>query len=404
MMENNKLPTKPSYKGSIVEEASTEELPEDVQAEIDSLPLIAKESAAKLYDLIAEEGITEILMNGPDQVLFRKDGQRYFVDNIIFPDVETYHKVINCVILPLCKTNDRIGKNDYLIEGQLEMADPYDEKNVLYARVHIVAPPAVSVAKVTIAKKSRYQYKIDDILTRGSMNKNMSSFLKAIARSRVTTVFSGLSGSGKTTLLEAMSFEFDANDRVIVVEETPELRLPIQDAVYLPAHGIRPGQSHRNTVSVEWLAAQANRMRPDRIIVGECRGFEMGEFINAANSGADGSMTTIHASSPRQALDKMVSLCLKADDSKSEMTILRDIASTVQLVIQTNLVEGRHVISQIEEVSNTIRKEGAAIATTTLFEYDRSNDVYVAKSRPSEQLVAYMASRGVKVDLNWFKF
>ncbi len=403
-MENNKLPTKPSYKGSIVEEASTEELPEDVQAEIDSLPLIAKESAAKLYDLIAEEGITEILMNGPDQVLFRKDGQRYFVDNIIFPDVETYHKVINCVILPLCKTNDRIGKNDYLIEGQLEMADPYDEKNVLYARVHIVAPPAVSVAKVTIAKKSRYQYKIDDILTRGSMNKNMSSFLKAIARSRVTTVFSGLSGSGKTTLLEAMSFEFDANDRVIVVEETPELRLPIQDAVYLPAHGIRPGQSHRNTVSVEWLAAQANRMRPDRIIVGECRGFEMGEFINAANSGADGSMTTIHASSPRQALDKMVSLCLKADDSKSEMTILRDIASTVQLVIQTNLVEGRHVISQIEEVSNTIRKEGAAIATTTLFEYDRSNDVYVAKSRPSEQLVAYMASRGVKVDLNWFKF
>lgn len=403
-MENSKLPTKPTYKGIKIDEAVSEELPEDVQAEIDSLPLIAKESAAKLYDLIAEEGITEILMNGPDQVLFRKDGQRYFVDNIIFPDIETYHKVINCVILPLCKTNDRIGKTDYLIEGQLEMADPYDDKNVLYARVHIVAPPAVSIAKVTIAKKSRYQYKIDDILSRGSMNKNMASFLKAIARSRVTTVFSGLSGSGKTTLLEAMSFEFDANDRVIVVEETPELRLPIQDAVYLPAHGIRPGQSHRNTVSVEWLAAQANRMRPDRIIVGECRGFEMGEFINAANSGADGSMTTIHASSPRQALDKMVSLCLKADDSKSEMTILRDIASTVQLVIQTNLIEGRHIISQIEEVSNTIRKEGASIATTTLFEYDRNSDVYVAKSRPSEQLVAYMASRGVKVDLNWFKF
>jgi pilus assembly protein CpaF len=397
------FPNKPIYKNAEIKEVE-EELPKDVQAEIDSLPTMAKESAAKLYDLIVEDGITEILLNGPDQVLFRKDGHRYFVENIVFPDIETYHKVINCVILPLCKTNERIGNTGYLIEGQLEMADPYDDNNVLYARVHIVAPPAVEVAKVTIAKKARYPLKMDDLLNRGAMSDNMSSFLRAVARSRVTTVFSGLSGSGKTTLLEAMSYEFDTNDRVIVVEETPELRLPVQDAVYLPAHGARPGQVYENTVSVEWLAAQANRMRPDRIIVGECRGFEMGEFINAANSGADGSMTTIHASSPRQALDKMVSLCLKADDSKSEMTILRDIASTVQLVIQTNLVEGKHVISQIEEVSNTIRKEGASIATTTLFEYDRTTDNYTAKSRPSEQLVEYMASRGVRVDLSWFKY
>lgn len=403
---SNRLPEKPTYKSvnlnNNVDEVQ-EELPEDVQAEIDSLPMMAKESAAHLYDLIAMDGVTEILMNGPDQILYRQEGQRYHVDNIIFPDVETYHKVINCVILPLCKTNDRIGKTDYLIEGQLEMADPDDESNILYARVHIVAPPAVSIAKVTIAKKARYQFRIEDLLQKGSMSPSMASFLKSISKARVTTVFSGLSGSGKTTLLEAMSFNFDDNDRVIVVEETPELRLQIQDAVYLPAHGVRPGQSHKSTVSVEWLASQANRMRPDRIIVGECRGFEMGEFINAANSGADGSMTTIHASSPRQALDKMVSLCLKADDSKSEMTILRDIASTVQIVIQTNLIEGKHVISQIEEISSTIRKEGATIASTTLFEYDRVNDVYIPKSRPSEQLVEYMASRGVAVDLNWFK-
>jgi pilus assembly protein CpaF len=395
------FPAKPLYDNDFT---SDEELPEDVQAEINSLPAIAKESAAKLYDLIKEDGITEILMNGPDQVLFRKDGQRYFVDNIFFPDVETYHKVINCVILPLCKTLDRIGKTEYLIEGQLEMADPDDDKNVLYARVHIVAPPAVAVAKITIAKKARYQFKLEDLLKRGSMSQSMSDFLTAISRARVTTVFSGLSGSGKTTLLEAMSFEFDANDRVIIVEETPELRLPVEDAVYLQAHGVRPGQNEGSRVSVEWLASQANRMRPDRIIVGECRGFEMVEFINAANSGADGSMTTLHASSPRQALDKMVSLCLKSDDAKGELTILRDIASTVQIVIQTNLVEGRHIVSHIEEVSNTIRKEGASIATTTLFEYDRSNDVYVSRSRPSEQLVEYMASRGVRVDLNWFKF
>lgn len=398
------IPPKPKYTNRQQESTFTDDY-DDVREVLEgqnNLPPIAKKSAAKIMQLLEEDGITEILMNGPMDVLIKKAGQRLFISDIIFPDVESYHNVINYVILPLCKTNERIGITDYLIEGQLEIQDPNDPNNSIYARVHIVAPPAVNVAKVTIAKKARNQFRVDDLLKRGSMSPDMAAFLKAIAKARVTTVFSGLSGSGKTTLLEALSFEFDIDDRLIVVEETPELKLPLQDVVYLPAQGARPGQSHRNTVSVEWLAAQANRMRPDRIIVGECRGFEMGEFINAANSGADGSMTTIHASSPRQALDKMVSLCLKADDSKSEMTILRDIASTVQIIVQTNLIEGKHVISHIEEVSNTIRKEGAVIATTTLFEYDRNDEIYVAKNRPSEQLVAYMASRGVRVNLNWF--
>lgn len=379
-----------------------EELPQEIKTGIAALPYAARMAAAKLIALIGEDGVSEVLMNGPKEVLFRKDGQRFFVDDIQFENDDIYHKVINYVILPMSNTTDRIGETPYLVEGQLEMPDTYDDNNIIFARVHIVAPPAVKTAKVTIAKKARYQYNLDDIEAKGAMSFQMAAFMKALARARVTTVISGLSGSGKTTLLEALSFDFDTNDRIIVVEDTPEIRLPLEDVVYLPAHSAKPGQETRNSVSVGWLAAQANRMRPDRIIIGECRGEEMSEFISAANSGADGSITTIHASSPRQALDKMLSLSMKNDDSKSEYSVLRDIASTVQIIIQTNLIEGKHVISHIEEISNTIRKEGASIATTTIFEYDRASESFRARNRPSEQLAAYMANRGVALDSSWF--
>ena len=370
---------------------------------IETLPYGMRPAAEKILKLIAEDGITEVLLNGPNEILFRKDGQRFFVDDVHFPDVDAYHRVINDVILPLSKIRDRIGISEYLIEGQLEIPDPYDPTNILLARIHIIAPPAVDVAKVTIAKKARYQYTIDDIVDKNSMSYEMGAFLKACSRGRVTMVISGLSGSGKTTILEALSFEFDTNDRVIAVEETPELRLPLEDVVYLPAQSVRPGMVSADSVTVEWLVAQANRMRPDRIIVGECRGGEAAEFISAANSGADGSITTLHASSPRQALDKLLTLYMKGHDDRSEFAVLRDIASTIQIIIQTNLIDGKHVITQIEEVSKTIRKDGVAIATTPLFEYNRMLSRFEPKNRPSEQLVDYMANRGVQVDLSWFQ-
>lgn len=393
----------PASNGLVFDDDDNETNSRSTNYGIESLPYGLHKAAEKLLKLIAEDGITEILMNGPQEILFRKDGQRFFVDDISFPDVDSYHKVINNVILPLGKITDRIDVNPYLIEGQIEVPDPYDPKNMLLARIHIIAPPAVDVAKVTIAKKARYQYTIDDIVDKGSMSYEMGAFLKACSRGRVTLVISGLSGSGKTTILEALSFEFDTNDRVIAVEETPELRLPLEDVVYLPAQSAKPGLDNNNAVTVEWLVAQANRMRPDRIIVGECRGGEAAEFISAANSGADGSITTLHASSPRQALDKLLTLYMKGHDDRSEFAVLRDIASTVQIVIQTNLIDGKHVVTQIEEVSKTIRKDGIAIATTPLFEYSRISGRYEPKNRPSEHLVDYMASRGVQVDLAWFQ-
>ena len=372
--------------------------------QLKKIPFQTRETALKLLAKIAEDGVSEILMNGKDKIFYKKDGQRFYLNEIVFPTDETYHEIINEILLPLSRTTYRIGQNANLIEGRFEMDDPYDMDNKLSARIHIVAPPAVSVAKVTIAKKSRYQMSIDKLRQGGAMNPAMSEFLKALAKARVNIVFSGLSGSGKTTLIESLSQHFDPSDRVIVVEETPELDLHLEDAVYLPARSFRPGDAPEKMITVEWLAAQANRMRPDRIIVGEVRGIEAEQFIHAANSGADGSMTTIHASSPRQALDKMASFILKAGgEGRSEIATLRDIASTVQIIIQTGIIDGKHYITAIEEVSRTIRKDGGSIASATLFEYDRDRQVFTAVNRPSEELISYMQLRGVPVDFRLFQ-
>lgn len=401
--ETELAPATDDYSDSYAQEALSTELPDsELEAEVRAMTPEVLESVGILLDAIAGDDSSEVLMNGPTEVMMKRGGQRYIIPDINLGDADTYHRVINKFILPYTDTKERINAKSYLIEAQMELPDE-DDKPPLLARVHIVAPPVVKHAKVTIAKKARYQYSIDDIVAKGSMTHNMGEFLKMVARGRLTTVFSGLSGAGKTTLLEAMTHEFDEHDRVIVVEDTPELRVPIADTVYMTATSAKPGVKPDEVVTIEWLVKATNRMRPDRIIVGEVRGGEMAEFLIAANSGADGSMTTLHAANPRQTLAKMLGLAMKSDNAKNEMTVAREIASTVQIIVQASLIDGQHIITHIEEVSNTIRQETGVIATTTLFEYDRMTGRHVAKARPSEQLQAFLAQRGVRIDPAWFR-
>ena len=364
----------------------------------------ALEAAELLLDAIRSDDSTEIIMNGPGEIMMKQDGARYHLPEIVFEDGDTYHRVINEVLLPYTDTRDRVGPKSYLVEGQLELPllEDYTDEPPMMARVHIIAPPVVKYAKVTIAKKSRYSLTLDDIAAKGSMTREMAEFLKACAVGRVCIVFAGLSGAGKTTMLEAISHHFDQNDRVIVVEDTPELRLPIADTVYMTASSNRPGVHPEDTVTLEWLVRATNRMRPDRIIVGEVRGPEMSEFLVAANSGADGSMITVHAGDPRRTLDKILGLAMRSEGSKNEMSVRRDIASTVQLVVQLGLIDGHHVVTEIEEISNTIRQENGAIASTPIFAFDRNTMRHRAANRPSEQLTSFLAQRGVEVKTSWF--
>jgi pilus assembly protein CpaF len=395
----------PSPVEDPIEELADEEELEERKREalINGLSAKAKRSARLLLERIGDDKCSEVLMNGPQNIMVKENGNRLFMNDISFDSVEEYHTVINTLILHDTDTAERIGSDNYLIEGQLELPDYENEgEPPLFARVHVLTPPVVKAAKVTIAKKAKRQFKIEDFVAKGTMNQQMASFLKAISRGKATTVFSGLSGAGKTTLLEASSYEFDENDRVVVVEDTAELRLPVYDVVPLLATSRKPGQHSTEIVTLEWLVAQANRMRPDRIIVGESRGGEFAEFLTAANSGADGSMTTIHASSTKQAVDKMQSLAMKSSTTRSEMSVARDISSTVQIIVQMALIDGQHKITQIDELSDIINKENGVIAMQPLFAYDRNQNRFMAKGQPSEKLTQFLAGRGVTVDRAWF--
>lgn len=349
-----------------------------------------------LEEIVSDES-SEIIMNGPHQIFKKEHGFRKHI-NVDFGDVETYHNVINHCILKFTDTADRLNEGKTLIEGQISISVSDDEPPLM-ARCHVVGPPTTKPAKVTIAKKSRTSVSVEDMVRSGSLSRDMAAFLKASVQGKATIVLSGVSGSGKTTLLEALSVYFDPQDRVIVVEDTPELNIPVQDTVNLYAHKRRPGESADAEISLEWLVAQTNRMRPDRIIVGEARGAEFAEFLLAANSGADGSMTTLHANDPSGALSKMLSLA-SMRGVQSEASINRDIAATVQIVVQAALINERHVITHIEEVSPIIRQSTNTIATTTLYQYNRLTQKHERKNSPSEQYLRYLESRGVSLRLN----
>lgn len=359
-------------------------------------------SVEAFFDLVDDDEVSEILMNSYNKIGYKKKGHRLRAQKINFQDTETYHRFINEILLPLTDNPDRIDGSNYFIEGQLTFPSTDPDQPPVLGRTTIITPPVVINAKVTIAKKSRISYTLDDMRDFGTMTDNMMNFLKCLAHGKATVVFAGVSGAGKTTLIEAMSHYFDSNDRIIVVEDTPEIRIPSGDVVNLVAKTSRPGLDEKEEVPMEWLVKATNRMRPDRIIVGECRGGEFAEFLIAANSGADGSMTTIHASTPRQALEKMVSLAVKNASSKSESSVIRDINSTVQIIVQADIVDGRHVISSILEVSSMQNASGK-INSHPIFEYDQMTQRFIARNQPSDDLKVFLERHGVELPPQWFR-
>jgi pilus assembly protein CpaF len=370
-------------------------------ASLDGLPPHVAQSVQALLARIGDDDCTEVICNGPAEVVIKIKGQRYHDPQINFGDADTYHECLNNFVLPYVDTRDRIDGRNPLVEGQMELPPMADGEPPTLARVHILAPPLVSCAKATIAKKAKYALLLDDITASGAMSPEMADFLKSIAHARLTFIVAGVTGAGKTTLLQAMAHEFDTNDRIVVVEDTPELRLPIADVVYLTSTTIKPGMDVRHAISIEWLVKQTQRMRMDRVIVGEVRGSEMYEFLVAANSGANGSTTTIHAESPRRALDKMLALSAKGAGNVNEMTLRREISATVDIVVQASLIEGRHVITAIEEVSSTPGQNGV-FSTSTLMRYDITRGVHVVENPPSGDLQERLKTAGVPVNPAWF--
>lgn len=320
-----------------------------------------------INDLLKDnEYISEIQTNGPGLLHYKERGTRKEMRIHTNTEAE-YNEAIGGLI---SKAN--LIKRDYIVEGRYTLLDGR------FGRLHIVMPPATPYPLVTLALKTDTLTNLTAIHGSGSFNTDISIFLKAAIGSKQTIVISGGTGAGKTTLLEALTKEINLSERVGVAEDSPELELDGDNTAYMNSTVWSPGMNPNDVATLTWVVQQINRMRVDRIVIGETRGKEFFDFIVAANSGKPGSLTTIHANDGPAAMKKMATFMYMAVDM-SPRIINEMISEAVDIVIQLghNKKTGEHKILSIHEVTDAISSgDSPTIALNPLFVYDHENNTW----------------------------
>jgi pilus assembly protein CpaF len=234
------------------------------------------------------------------------------------------------------------------------------------SRVNIVIPPLVPRSPtVTIRKFRREKFKIDDLIGNGTMTEETADFLLTCVRQRLNIVISGGTGTGKTTLLNALSSAIPNSERIISIEDPIEMRLQQPHVIAMEARP--PNIEGKNEIAQRDLVRNALRMRPDRIIIGEVRSAEAFDMLQAMNTGHEGSLTTVHANSPRDALIRIENMVMMAGFDLPVRTIREQIASAIHLMVQiARFSDGRRRIVGITEVTG---REGEVVSTQDLFEF-----------------------------------
>ncbi|MAQ13694.1 MAG: type II secretion system protein E [Sandaracinus sp.] len=290
-----------------------------------------------LERLLADEAISEIMVVHPYKIYVEKKGKIRPTD-LRFTDDESARAVIERIVTPLGR---RIDESTPLVDARLKDG----------SRVNaVIRPLAINGACITIRKFQKNPLTIQDLVRFDSMTDRMAQFLERAVRIRKNIVISGGTGSGKTTLLNVLSAAIPGKERVVTIEDAAELRLEQPHVVSLET---RPANMEgKGEYSIRDLVKNALRMRPDRIVVGECRGGEALDMLQAMNTGHEGSMTTTHANSPREAMSRLETLCLMAGLDLPSRAIREQIAGSVHLVVQqSRFSDGSRRISAITEIN-----------------------------------------------------
>lgn len=307
-----------------------------------------------LESLLKDDRISEIMVNRHDEVFVEREGrlQRHPVG---FSDPRAVMGVIERIVAPLGR---RIDESSPMVDARL--ADG--------SRVNAVIPPlALKGPCLTIRKFNRHSLTVAELVQAGSFSQDMADFLDICVQHRRNLVVSGGTGSGKTTLLNILSNCIPASERIITIEDAAELQLRHQHLIGLECRP--PNAEGHGEVTVRDLVRNALRMRPDRIVVGECRGAEALDMLQAMNTGHEGSLTTLHANSVRDALSRLETMVLMAGIALPLQAIREQIASAIDIVVQqTRLPNGQRVISQIAEVTGM---ESGTIQLQDLFRHQR---------------------------------
>ena len=305
--------------------------------------------------LLRSPKISEIMINGPN-VIFVESGGKLFDSGVRFFNEQHLISIIQRIVEPLGRHVDDASP---MVDARLPDG----------SRVNAIIPPlALHGASVTIRKFADKKLTTDDLIAYGSMTKEMAIFLEEAVKARKNILVAGGTGSGKTTLLNVLSQFIPAGERVITVEDSAELKLTHPNLVNLEA---RPANIEgKGRITIRDLVINTLRMRPDRIIVGECRGAEALDMLQAMNTGHDGSLTTAHANNPRDALTRLENMVMMAGFELPSSAIREQIASALDLIVQqTRMVDGSRKVVKITEVTG---REGNQILMQDIFTFEQT--------------------------------
>jgi pilus assembly protein CpaF len=338
LLEDERVPMTAAEQNKIVEEVLDEVL-----------------GLGPLEPLLKEASISDILVNGPHKVYIERGG-RLQLTNINFKDNEHLLHIIEKIV---SQVGRRIDEAMPIVDARLPDG----------SRVNAIIPPlALDGPSLSIRRFGRHVITSDEMIAYQTIMPSMLRFLAACVQAKTTTLISGGTGSGKTTSLNALSRFVPEDERIITIEDTAELQLQQRHLIKFETRP--PNLNKEGGINQRQLVRTALRMRPDRIIIGECRGAEALDMLQAMNTGVEGSMSTIHANSPRDAFSRLEAMILMADLEIPSRVILQQLASAIKLVVQVaRLQDGSRKIIAVSEVVGVANDR---VETEDIFIFDRT--------------------------------
>jgi len=332
------------------------QLPDDIRNQLYKDVLDELLGYGPIQPLLEDESISEVMVNGPKKVYIEKAG-RLIKTPIVFEDDAHVMRIIERIVLPLGR---RIDADNATVDARLPDG----------SRVNAVVPPvAIDGPSITIRKFRRDKLTIDQLIQYQSLTQGMAEFLKICVLARLNIVISGGTGSGKTTLLNVLSTCIPEDERIVTIEDAAELQLQQDHIVRLETKS--PNADGRGERTVRDLVRNALRMRPDRIVVGEVRGGEALDMLQAMNTGHDGSLTTLHANSPRDAISRLETMVMMAGMDLPLKVVRQQISAAVDLIVQqSRLKDGSRKVTAITEVAGM---EGEMIVLTDVFKFEQTS-------------------------------
>ncbi len=305
-----------------------------------------------IEEFLADDTITEIMVNGPKHIWIEREGRLYQSD-VSFNDDEHVRRIIDRIISPLGR---RCDESNPMVDARLPDG----------SRVNVIIPPlAIEGPTLTIRKFARIPLTSSDLVTRGTASPELVEFLRACVLGRLNIIVAGGTGSGKTTLLNVLSSFIPEDERIITIENAAELQL--QQIHVVPLESRSANVEGRGEIGMRDLVINALRMRPDRIIVGECRAGETLDMLQAMNTGHDGSMTTLHANTPRDALRRLETMVLMSGMDLPIRAIREQVSAAIDVVVQLErMQDGARRITHVAEI---VGMENDTVTMSDLFTF-----------------------------------